>query len=103
MALIGRGVGSLVGDKNNDCPDWLSCRGKWCLSRSRSGRRPLSLKLASFEGDGRVFRLLGGIGVPEMSALAFAFCLAMGSGECERVEKGDAKKAWVLEADVGEE
>lgn len=93
VALAGRGVGSLPADKNKDCLDWLSGRDKWCLSRSRSERRLLSLKLASSEGDGRVLRLLGGIGVPEMSAFGSVFCLEMGSGECERVEKGDAKKA----------
>ena len=28
-------------------------------------------------------------------------CRRIGSGEWERVEKGEAKNAWVLEADVG--
>lgn len=72
-------------------------------SKSRSGRRRLvSFKQVGSEPDGQDFKMLGGTGVAEMSAaVGPVFCLEMGSGEGERVEKGEAKKAWVLEADEG--
>ena len=76
-------------------------RGDIRLSKSRSRRRLVSFKQASSEPDGQDFKMLGGTGVAEMSAIGPVFCLEMGSGEGERVEKGEAKKAWVLEADEG--
>ena len=57
----------------------------------------MSLEQASSERDDRDFKMLGGTGVAATSTVG----LVMGSGEGERVENGEAKKACVLEADEG--
>lgn len=104
VVLVGRGVGSLLEDVGKNGLDGMSklSRGDKRSSKSRSrGRRLVSLKQASSDPDGQDFKMLEGTGVAEMSAVGPVFCLEMGSGEGERVEKGEAKKAWVLEADEG--
>jgi hypothetical protein len=103
--LAGRGVGSPQVDDNSIGFVWIeapfkSSRGVWSLGKeplSKLGNKLLVLsRWAGRSGDWEVVS-----GVEEGAVLVGIFCLWSGSGEWERVEKGEAKKAWVFEPEEG--